>query len=123
MIFMLLIAIVAVMMGMFVSTVSKTEFQVVQAIPILIIPQIFFSELIPVDMLPYHLNILSYFMPLYYSGMGLKYVMVYGYGIDKVWSYAEILMGIIALLVVANVAAVQKKDDHSLTNQHLKQLF
>ena len=56
MIFMLLIAIVAVMMGMFVSIVSKTEFQVVQAIPILIVPQIFFSGLIPVDMLPYHLQ-------------------------------------------------------------------
>lgn len=43
MIFMLLIAIVAVTMGMFVSIVSKTEFRVVQAIPILIVPQIFFD--------------------------------------------------------------------------------
>ena len=93
---------------MFVSIVSKSEFQVVQFIPMFIIPQIFFSGLIPVDMLPYHLNIISYFMPLYYSGIGLKYVMVYGYGWDKVWPYIMILIGIIALLFAANVAMVSK---------------
>lgn len=105
---MLLIAFVAVLMGIFVSVISKSEFQVVQSIPIVVISQIFFSGLIPVDMIPFHLDTISYFMPLYYGSVGLKYTMIYGYGIDKVWPYIFILIGFIVLLFMINVMAVKK---------------
>ena len=108
MVIMLMIAIIAVMMGIFVSVVSKTEFQVMQAIPVLIVPQAFFSGLIPVDMLPYHLDVISYIMPLYYSGMALKNVMVYGYGFEAVWPYMAVLAGIMLILFFANVMVVRK---------------
>lgn len=105
---MLMIAFVAIMLGIFVSVISTTEFQVVQFIPLMVVPQIFFSGLIPVDMLPFHLDIISYFLPLYYSGVALKHVMVYGYGFDKVWMHMFILLGFIMLLFAVNVGVVQK---------------
>lgn len=105
---MLLIAIVAVMCGILVSVVSKTEFQVVQFIPILVIPQIFFSGLIPVDTLPYHLDLLSIIMPLYYGGLSLKGVMVYGYGFAEIMPQIYVLLGMITLLFLINIFAVSR---------------
>jgi ABC-2 type transport system permease protein len=105
-IIMLLIAITAVMLGILVSMVSKTEFQVVQFIPILVVPQIFFSGLIPVDTLPYNLGYLSRIMPLYYGGLGLKQVMVYGYGFSEVLPNILVLCGIIVFLFLLCILSV-----------------
>lgn len=108
MLIMLLTAMIAVLMGIFISVISKSEFQVVQFIPIFIVPQIFFSGLIPVDMLPYHLNYISYIMPLYYCGVALKYVMTFGYGFGLVAPHLGALAAFIAVLFPANVWAVQR---------------
>lgn len=108
MLIMLLTAAIAVLMGIFISVISKSEFQVVQFIPIFIVPQIFFSGLIPVDMLPYHLNYISYIMPLYYSGVALKYVMTFGYGLERTAPHLVALVVFIAVLFPANVWAVQR---------------
>lgn len=105
---MLLIAFTAVMFGILVSAVSKNEFQVMQFIPIVIIPQIFFSGLIPIDTLPYHLSYLSKIMPLYYGSMGLRGVLVYGDGINGVLPYIIALCVYIAILFVTNIVAVKK---------------
>ncbi len=107
-IIMLLIAITAVMLGILVSVISKTEFQVMQFIPVLVVPQIFFSGLIPIDTLPYNLGYLSRVMPLYYGGMGLKGVMVYGYGFSEVLPNILVLCGIIALLFLVCILAVHR---------------
>jgi ABC-2 type transport system permease protein len=105
---MLLIAFTAVLFGILVSAVSKTEFQVMQFIPIVIVPQFFFTGLIPIDTLPYHLSILSRIMPLYYGSMALRGVMVYGSGIAGI---AEHLIGLgvyIAVLFAANMLAIRR---------------
>ncbi|MCL2796499.1 MAG: ABC transporter permease [Firmicutes bacterium] len=108
MLIMLLLAVVAVMFGVLVSAVSKSEFQVMQFVPLVIIPQIFFSGLIPVETLPYHLNFISYLMPLYYGCTGLKNVLVYGYSMLQVWPQILILCGFAAALFVLNIFAVKK---------------
>ncbi len=105
---MLLIAFTAVMFGILVSAVSKNEFQVMQFIPIVIVPQFFFAGLIPVDTLPYHLSYLSKVMPLYYGSMGLKGILVYGDGFAEVSPYIVALCVYIAILFVANILAVKK---------------
>ena len=107
-IIMLLIAFIAVMLGILVSVLSKNEFQVVQFIPIIIVPQMFLSGLIPVDTLPYHLSYLSRLMPLYYGSMGLKGVLVYGYGLYKVMPDILSLLVFMAILFISNIWAVKK---------------
>lgn len=106
--FMLLIAMISVMLGILVSVLSKNEFQVVQFIPIIVVPQFFFSGLISVNTLPYNLSYLSHIMPLYYGCTGLKEVMVYGYGFLEVLPYILPLLGFLAVLFIANILAVKK---------------
>jgi ABC-2 type transport system permease protein len=105
---MLLIAFTAVLLGLLVSAVSRTEFQVMQFIPIVIIPQFFFTGLIPVDTLPYHLSLLSRIMPLYYGSMALRGVMVYGSGFAGIASHVLALIAYVAALFVLNVLAVKR---------------
>ncbi|MCL1790175.1 MAG: ABC transporter permease [Peptococcaceae bacterium] len=105
---MLLLAALAVVTGVLVSAISKNEFQVLQFIPIIVVPQIFFAGLIPVDTLPFKLNYLSKIMPLYYGSEGLKGVLVYGYGFVGVFPQIAVLLGFIAVIFAANVFVVNR---------------
>lgn len=105
---MLLIAFSAVLFGILVSAVSRTEFQVMQFIPIVIVPQFFFTGLIPIDTLPYHLSLLSRIMPLYYGSMALRGVMVYGYGFSGIANHVLALGAYVAVLFCANMLAIKR---------------
>lgn len=105
---MMLIAFTAVLFGILVSAVSKNEFQVMQFIPTVIVPQFFFAGLIPVDTLPYHLSYLSRIMPIYYGSMGLKGVMIYGDGFWEVFPDLAALVVYAGILFAANILAVKK---------------
>lgn len=105
---MVLLAFTAVATGTFISIFANNEFQVVQFIPIVIIPQIFFSGMIPVETLPYHLGLLSYIMPVYYGGTALKAVILRGEGLGSVWPYLLILFGFVLLLSLINTLALKK---------------
>jgi ABC-2 type transport system permease protein len=105
---MLLIAMTAVVMGVLISALSRNEFQVMQFIPVVILPQVFFTGIIPIDTLPYNLGYLARVMPLYYGCLGLKGVLVYGYGLADVLPQILVLLGVITLLFAANIMAVKK---------------
>lgn len=105
---MLLIAVIAVMFGILVSAVSKNEFQVMQFIPVVVVPQFFFTGIIPVDTLPYHLSWLSKIMPLYYGSMGLRGILIYGSGLTDILPDIFALFAFIAVLFAANIFAVKK---------------
>jgi ABC-2 type transport system permease protein len=102
MLIMLLLAITAVSVGILISVVSKNEFQVVQFIPILILPQTFFSGLIPLDTMPYGLGKLAYVMPLYYACDALKRIIIYRDGLSEVIPFITVLVGIIIVLSLIN---------------------
>ncbi|MDR0221712.1 MAG: ABC transporter permease [Lachnospiraceae bacterium] len=105
---MLLLAMTAVVTGVLVSALSKNEFQVMQFIPVIIIPQVFFSGIIPIDTIPYNLGALAKVMPIYYGCMGLRAVLIYGQGLAEILPQILVLLLMIALLFAANVAAVKK---------------
>ncbi len=105
---MILLAFSAVATGTFVSIFANNEFQVVQFIPVIIIPQIFFSGLIPVDTFPFHLGYLSYIMPVYYGSTALNQVIVKGYGSLEIWPYLVALFAFIAVLSLLNTVVLKK---------------
>jgi len=105
---MLLLAITAVSFGELISIFANTEFQVVQLIPIAIVPQVFFSGLIPLDTIPYHLGYLGYIMPVFYGSMAIKDVMRTGSGFGTIWPYLLALAGYIAILSILNTLALKK---------------
>lgn len=105
---MILLALSAVATGTFISVFANNEFQVVQFIPIIIIPQIFFSGLIPIATFPYHLGVLSYIMPVYYGATALNRVMVRGWGFAGIWPYLAALFIYTAVFSLLNMILLRK---------------
>ena len=105
---MILLAFAAVATGTLVSIFANNEFQVVQFIPVIIIPQIFFSGIIPIDTLPFHLNNLSYIMPVYYGCSALRNVILKGFGFSQIRGCLAALAAYIVLLSVINTLALKK---------------
>jgi ABC-2 type transport system permease protein len=79
----LLLAIGAVNLGIMLSTFARTELQVIQFIPIVIVPQGLLGGLIwPVASLPDVLQPVARVLPLTYGIEGLRGVLVRGAGLD-----------------------------------------
>ncbi|MDF2841920.1 MAG: transporter [Herbinix sp.] len=106
---MILLSMTAVCMGAFFSIFANNEFQIMQFIPVVVIPQIFFSGLISLDTLPLHLGTLSRIMPVYYACNSLKGVLVNGEAFSS-----EVLSGVYSLLLfigvffILNIIALKK---------------
>ncbi|MDP4120515.1 MAG: ABC transporter permease [Bacillota bacterium] len=105
---MVLMAISAVVFGAMISIFSHSEFQVVQFIPIVLVPQIFFSGLIPLDTIPYYLGNLCYITPVYYGCTAIKRVMVEGGGFCDIWMFIVALLAYTFILCVLNTLALKK---------------
>ncbi|HEY8437634.1 MAG TPA: ABC transporter permease [Candidatus Limnocylindrales bacterium] len=75
----LLLAVGAVSLGIFLSTFARTELQIIQFIPIVLAPQFLLSGVIfPVSSLPSVLQPLVKIMPLNYAVDGLRQVFIRG---------------------------------------------
>lgn len=105
---MVLLAFSAVSSGALVSIFANNEFQVMQFIPIVVIPQYFFSGLIPIDTLPYGLGNLAYIMPVFHGCSALKGIMIKGSGLMDIWPALTALLAINLLLFTLNVFALKK---------------
>jgi ABC-2 type transport system permease protein len=105
---MIMMSMSAVCIGAFCSIFANNEFQMMQFIPVVVIPQIFFSGLISLDTLPYHLGILSKIMPVYYACNALKDITIKGAGLDGVIPDILALLLFICLFFVLNIFALKK---------------
>lgn len=105
---MLLLGICAVELGALVSIFANGEFQVAQFIPVIIIPQIFFTGIIPLDMIPYGLGNICYLMPMYYGAAPLKHIMQQGAGFMDILPWLGGLLLFIVLLFVINTLSLKK---------------
>lgn len=98
----------AVSVGSLISIFANNELQLVQFIPVILIPQIFFSGLIPLDTIPYGLGNLKYLTAAYYGCSTLQPVIIYGKGISEIWITLVELLGFIGGLFILNVLALRK---------------
>ncbi|QHQ63529.1 ABC transporter permease [Anaerocolumna sedimenticola] len=105
---MILMSFSAVSIGALASIFSNNELQMVQFIPIVLIPQIFYSGLIPLDTIPFGLGKLCYLIPVYYGCTSLEKIMIQGKGFLEIlpWVAGSILY--IAALFAINVLALKK---------------
>jgi len=75
----------ALALGSFVSNFARSEFQVVQFIPIVIIPQIVLCGVFwPVQSVPEFLRPISYVLPLTYASDALREIMLKGAGLADI---------------------------------------
>jgi len=105
-----LLALVGVGLGILSSTFARTEFQVIQFIPIIIIPQALLSGMIwPVEEMPSYLQPFAYIMPLTYANRALRSVMLKGQGLDVIWSDLLILVGMAIFIVALGALTVRRE--------------
>ncbi len=99
-----LMAIVAVNLGIFLSMFARTEFQAVQFIPLVIVPQFLLSGILfPVSAEPQPLQVLSDVLPLTYAVNALRDVMLKG--ADLTWPSLQLDTGVIVGFIVVLIAA------------------
>lgn len=103
-----LLAMVALSMGIFISTFANSEFQMVQFIPLLIVPQVFFSGIITIATMPDWLQWLAHIFPLYYGGDALMNVATRGFSLGDVSGDLWILVLFAAVFTVLNVIGLKR---------------
>ena len=89
-----IVTLVAVSLGIFVSTFARNEFQVVQFIPVILLPQIFLSgAVLPTEQLPGYLQAIGKALPLTYAVEGLKAIMLQGESLGGIGKELGVLGG------------------------------
>ncbi len=105
----MVLTVVAVNLGIFISTFARNEFQVVQFIPLVLAPQVFLSGIIlPTSQLPGFLEAVSKLLPLTYAVEGIQDIMLRGYGLVDVAKDLEVLAGLAVVLLLMAAATVRR---------------
>lgn len=104
----LLLALVALSLGILLSAFAESEFQMMQFIPIVVIPQIFFSGIIPLEGMADWLQVLAKIMPLYYAGDALQSVMYEGLGLADIIGDLYVLLLFACILIILNLFGLKK---------------
>jgi ABC-2 type transport system permease protein len=104
--FQILLGILAVSLGIFISAFARNEFQMIQFIPLIIVPQVFICGLIfPVSQLPNYLQWIGKFLPLTYGVDGIRALMLRGEGLANIGKDIGILAAYtIVLLILAGMS-------------------
>lgn len=104
------LALVGLSLGILASAFARNEFQVVQFIPLLIIPQALLGGTVwPVEELPGHLRYVAYCLPLTYANRALRDVMLRGAGLEHIWGSLTILAGFFGLFMTLGVLATRRQ--------------
>lgn len=88
----LLVAFVGLSLGILLSAFANSEFQMMQFIPIVVVPQIFFAGIIPVSSMAGWLQVLAHLTPMYYAGNAMLKVVQEGYDLSEVGSSCLLLL-------------------------------
>ncbi len=103
-----LLAMTALTLGTLLSAFANNELQMIQFIPLVVVPQIFFSGLFNLDTMAEWLRSLSVVMPLTYGADALREIMIRGNGWNEISLDVYVLLGFSLLFMVLNVIALKK---------------
>ncbi|KRO05247.1 ABC-type multidrug transport system, permease component [Levilactobacillus paucivorans] len=104
----LLWALVALAFGILLSTFANSEFQMMQFIPLVVIPQIFFSGLIPLDSMAKWVSDISTVIPLKYSGDAVTAIIMRGTSIFALGGDILVLLGFLVVLTILNIVGLRR---------------
>ncbi len=104
----LLLALVALSLGTLLSTFAASEFQMVQFIPIAVVPQIFFTGIFPLEGMAHWLQAIGKVMPMYYAADALKGVMYQGKRIGEIGGDLLALAIFAIIFIILNLFALKK---------------
>ncbi|MBE5666419.1 ABC transporter permease [Staphylococcus sp. SS251] len=102
------LAITALSMGIFISTFANSEFQMIQFIPLVAVPQVFFSGIFPLENMPNWLSNIGYLFPLRYAGDALTNVMIKGQGWNHIWFDLLVLVIFTTVFIILNIVGLKR---------------
>ncbi|WHY76870.1 ABC transporter permease [Neobacillus sp. WH10] len=104
----LLLALVALSLGILLSTFAASEFQMMQFIPIAVVPQIFFAGIFPLEGMADWLQAIAKAFPMYYAGDALRGVMYKGYSFSEIsWDLLALVI-FAAIFIILNIFSLKK---------------
>ncbi|MCL2319634.1 MAG: ABC transporter permease [Treponema sp.] len=98
-------AIMALTLGILLSTAANNEFQMIQFVPVVIVPQVFFSGLFQLTPL---WETVGKFMPLHYVADALKEVMIKGNGFQAIWADLLVMVFLSVLFMIINTFLLKR---------------
>lgn len=102
------LALVALAFGILLSTLAKSEFQMMQFIPFVIMPQLFFSGIIPLSSMGDWAQMVGRFLPLTYSGDAMSQIILYGRGLGDVLPNIGVLLIFLVILTILNIVGLRR---------------
>lgn len=104
-----ILVLIALGMGIFLSTLAKTEFQIIQFIPLVILPFMLLSGVwAPVETLPEWLRPLSQFVPLTWSNIAMRDILLRGETIVDVILPLSILVAFAIIMIFLGILKLNK---------------
>ncbi len=104
----MLLALVALALGILMSTFATSEFQMMQFIPLIVVPQIFFSGIVPLDTINPWLAKVQYILPLTYVANADKKIMMQGFGLTHIWFDCLVLLSFFIILTGINIRGLKQ---------------
>ena len=102
------LALVALAFGILLSTLAKSEFQMMQFIPLVIMPQLFFSGIIPLSSMGDWAQTVGKFLPLTYSGDAMSQIILYGRGLGDILPNIGGLLIFLVILTILNIVGLRR---------------
>ncbi len=103
-----ILGVVALTFGILLSTLAKSEFQMMQFIPLVVMPQLFFSGIIPLDSMASWVRTVGIFLPLSYSGDAMNKIILEGRGLSDISGDIFVLLGFLVVLTIANIFGMRR---------------
>lgn len=104
----LLLALVALALGIFMSTFAQSEFQMMQFIPLVVVPQIFFSGLIDLHAMADWAQWLANLLPMKYAASALTDVILKGANFSDIAGNLLALVIFIIILTIGNIVGLKR---------------
>lgn len=103
-----LLAMVALAFGILLSTFAASEFQMMQFIPLVLVPQIFFSGIIPLDSMASWVQNIGKILPLTYAGDALSQIIFNGTSLVNLGGDILALLIFLVVLTIANILGLKR---------------
>ena len=98
--------------GLFISTISKTQQQAMLTSMLFILPQMMLSGFVfPIENMPKFFQLVTYIIPLRYFFVIIRGIMLKGAGWPELWDQAAALLVLGTIILTLSVARFHKKLD------------
>lgn len=103
-----LFAFVALAFGLLLSTFAESEFQMMQFIPLIVVPQVFFSGIVPLSSMASWVQALGKILPLTYAGDAMTGIIMKGQSLAQVSGDLAALVIFLLVLTSVNILGLKR---------------